>query len=39
MFKNKLNDYEYEKQIIAQTSRNSEEYETRIKELVKRLGV
>jgi DNA repair exonuclease SbcCD ATPase subunit len=29
------NDYEYEKQIIAQTSKSSEEYDERIKELKK----
>lgn len=33
----KLADYEYEKQIIAQTSRSSEEYERRIKELIERI--
>lgn len=33
----KWNDYEYEKQMIAQTSQSVEEYEQRIKALAERL--
>lgn len=36
---NKYADYEYEKRIITQTSRSSEEYEQRIKDLTKRLKI
>lgn len=35
----KINDYEYEKQIIAQTSRSAEEYEKRLKELIKKIRI
>lgn len=35
----KYTDYEYEKQIIAQTSTSAEEYEQKVKELAERLRI
>lgn len=38
-YQQKLVEYEYEKQVIAQNSRSADEYEQRVKALARRIGI